>query len=93
MVMTGKKLITYSFQNDRLSSVQMLIDAGTNDNANLIKDYYEKYDKNSFDKITVDGSAVAFLYNLDIFNEFKNYTQEELKQYFLDKLASSGENI
>lgn len=79
-------MIVYIFNEDRLENVLLVINASSENEALILKDFYSKQiDEGIFERVISEGNVVSIRYNMSLFEEYKDYTKDEIQNLILER--------
>ena len=77
--------IMYLFSDDRLSAVMEILVLDNKDDADVVKAFYElKIPSGEVERVVQEDTMVSVKYNIEYFEEYKNYTKDEIQSRLLE---------
>ena len=77
--------IMYLFSDDRLSAVMEILVLDNKDDADAVKAFYElKIPSGEVERVVQEDTMVSVKYNIEYFEEYMNYTKDEIQSMLLD---------
>lgn len=85
--------IIYAFSDDRLSAVMEILILNNNEDAEVVKEFYElKIPSGEIERVVRDENMISVKYNIEYFEEYMNYTKDELQSILLESSNFKQEN-
>lgn len=77
-------IISYVFEDDKLSSVQEILFADSIEEVNALKDFYEeKIATGEIERIVQEEKMISVIYNMNYFEEYLTLTKDEIQSLLL----------
>lgn len=77
--------IMYLFSDDRLSAVMEILVLDNKDDADVVKAFYElKIPSGEVERVVQEDTMVSVKYNSEYFEEYMNYTKDEIQSMLLE---------